>query len=283
MNHRALVIGGRRGIGAAVVEALAAQGLDVTYTYRTAFDDAAATSRQLDLADRAAVDAFALEQEDAAAWDAVVHVSGTTYDTLATVMDQDAAEQTMQVNYWAFARIARAVVRPMLRARYGRIVVIGSVMGLHASQGNASYAASKAALLSYVRTLAIETARRGVTVNYIAPGFVDTAMLAPYASYRPAIEEPHPRRPLRPAGGDRRGCRIPGLAGRRLHQRRLHPGGWRPDGVAWHPSRLSGTTAHADHSRAATSGRPRARADGARARHRHRAPARCSFVSAMSG
>ena len=65
MKHRALVIGGRRGIGAAVVQALAAQGLDVTYTYRTSFDDAAATSRQLDLADRAAVDAFAREQEDA--------------------------------------------------------------------------------------------------------------------------------------------------------------------------------------------------------------------------
>ena len=66
MKRRALVIGGRRGIGAAVVQALAAQGLDVTYTYRTAFADAAATSRQLDLADRAAVDAFAREQEDAA-------------------------------------------------------------------------------------------------------------------------------------------------------------------------------------------------------------------------
>ncbi len=109
-------------------------------------------------------------------------------DTLATVMDQDAAEQTMQVNYWAFARIARAVVRPMLRARSGRIVVIGSVMGLHASQGNASYAASKAALLSYVRTLAIESAKRGVTVNYVAPGFVDTGMMVPYAAYRSTIE-----------------------------------------------------------------------------------------------
>ena len=185
---RALVIGGRRGIGAAVVQTLALQGVDVTYTYRTPVADAAATSRRLDLGDRAAVDAFAREQEDAPAWDALVHVSGTTYDTLATVMDQDAAEQTMQVNYWAFARIARAVVRPMLRARSGRIVVIGSVMGLHASQGNASYAASKAALLSYVRTLAIESARRGVTVNYVAPGFVDTEMMAPYAAYRAGIE-----------------------------------------------------------------------------------------------
>jgi 3-oxoacyl-[acyl-carrier protein] reductase len=185
---RALVIGGRRGIGAAVVQALAAQGMDVTYTYRTPFDGAAATSRRLDLADRAAVDAFAHEQEDAPAWDAFVQVSGTTYDTLATVMDQGTAEQTMQVNYWAFARIARAVVRPMLRVRSGRIVVIGSVMGLHASQGNASYAASKAALLSYVRTLAIESARRGVTVNYVAPGFVDTAMMAPYEAYHTGIK-----------------------------------------------------------------------------------------------
>ena len=220
-------------------------GLDVTYTYRTApVDDAAGTSRRLDLADRAAVDAFAQEQEDAPAWDAVVHVSGTTYDTLAAVMDQDAAEQTMQVNYWAFARIARAVVRPMLRARVGRIVVIGSVMGLHASQGNAAYGASKAALLSYVRTLAIESAKRGVTVNYVAPGFVDTEMMAPYAAYRARHRRPHPRRPLRPAGGDRRGRRIPGLAGGGLHQRRLYPGRWRADRVAWHPSRLSGTTRH---------------------------------------
>jgi len=116
-------------------------------------------------------------------------ISGTTFDTLAAVMDQDAAEQVMQVNHWAFARLARAVVRPMLRARSGRIIVIGSVMGLHASQGNVAYAASKAALLAYARTLAIESGKRGVTVNYVAPGFVDTAMLAPYAAYREAIAD----------------------------------------------------------------------------------------------
>jgi len=186
--RRALVIGGRRGIGAAVVQALIAQGTDVAYTYRTPFDCVAKNARQLDLADRRAVEAFAREQEDGRAWNALVYVSGTTYDTLAAVMDQDASELTMQVNYWAFARIARAVARPMLRARSGRIVVIGSVMGLHASQGNAAYAASKAALLSYVRTLAIESAKRGVTVNYVAPGFVDTQMMAPYTEYRPSIE-----------------------------------------------------------------------------------------------
>lgn len=191
MNQpRALVIGGRRGIGAAVVETLAAKGFAVTYTYRTDAGpfDAAIAGLQLDLADRAAVDAFATAQEDAPAWDALVQVGGTTYDSLAATMDQDKAEAVMQVNYFAFARIARAVVRPMMRARAGRIVAIGSVIGQLASQGNAAYAASKAALLAYVKSLAIESARRGVTVNYVAPGFVDTDMMAPFADYRKPTE-----------------------------------------------------------------------------------------------
>ena len=188
MPARALVIGGRRGIGAAVVQALAARGMDVTYTYRTAPGDSSASSLTLDLANRSAVETFAKQQEDAPAWDALVSVGGTTYDALAAMMDQDAAEQAMQVNFFAFARIARAVVRPMIRARSGRIVAIGSVIGQFASQGNAAYGATKAALLAYVRTLAIESARRNVTVNYVAPGFVDTEMLAPFATYRTATE-----------------------------------------------------------------------------------------------
>lgn len=190
IQPRALVIGGRRGIGAAVVETLAAKGFAVTYTYRTDAGpfDAAIAGLQLDLADRAAVDAFATAQEDAPAWDALVQVGGTTYDSLAAIMDQDKAEAVMQVNYFAFARIARAVVRPMMRARAGRIVAIGSVIGQLASQGNAAYAASKAALLAYVKSLAIESARRGVTVNYVAPGFVDTDMMAPFADYRKPTE-----------------------------------------------------------------------------------------------
>jgi NAD(P)-dependent dehydrogenase (short-subunit alcohol dehydrogenase family) len=169
---RALVIGGRRGVGAAAVRALAARGMAVTYTYRTApadFPDMRATAHPLDRADRDVVDAFARAQEDAPAWDTFVQAGGTTYDALAAMMGQDAAERAMQVNYVAFARLARAVVRPMLRARGGRIVAIGSVIGQVASQGNAAYAASKAALLAYVRSLAIESARCGVTMNYVAP------------------------------------------------------------------------------------------------------------------
>lgn len=198
----ALVIGGGRGIGAATVEALAEAGFDVTFTYRS---DAAAAAAQvaglgerypgrvfasevLDLADRAAVEGFASALEDAPALGALVHVAGTTYDMLAAMMDQDAAEALMQVNFWSFTRLAKAVVRPMTRARAGRIIAIGSVVGQQASQGNAAYGAAKAALSAYVKTLALETARRGVTVNCVAPGFVDTGMVAAFADYRKATE-----------------------------------------------------------------------------------------------
>lgn len=187
---RALVIGGRRGIGAAVVQLLIERGFDVTYTYRTEQGEFAgtATSVQLDLADRDAVEAFATGLDGGPAWDALVQVGGTTYDTLAAMMDQTKAEHAMQVNYFSFTRIARAVVRPMMRARNGRIVTVGSVIGQVASQGNVAYGASKAALLAYVKGLAIESAKRGVTVNYVAPGFVDTEMMAPFAAYRSATE-----------------------------------------------------------------------------------------------
>lgn len=198
----ALVIGGRRGIGAAVVEALAEAGFDITFTQRSDPDGMAArladlherfpgrsfAASALDLADRAAVDAYASEIEGGGPLGALVHVAGTTYDQLAAIMEQDPAEALMQVNFWSFARLARAAVRPMMRARSGRIIAVGSVVGQQASQGNAAYGASKAALASYVRTLAIESAKRGVTVNCIAPGFVDTEMMAGFADYRKASE-----------------------------------------------------------------------------------------------
>jgi len=80
----------------------------------------------------------------------------------------------------------------MLRARSGRIVAIGSVAALRGNPGNAAYAASKGALISYANTLAVETGKRGVTVNVIAPGFIDTDMMAPYAAYREKMESQIP-------------------------------------------------------------------------------------------
>jgi NAD(P)-dependent dehydrogenase (short-subunit alcohol dehydrogenase family) len=104
------------------------------------------------------------------------------------MMAQDKAEAAMQVNFWAFTRLAKSLMRGMIRARTGRIVAIGSVAALRGNPGNAAYAASKGALISYAKTLAVETGKRGVTVNVIAPGFVDTDMMAPYAAYRDKMQ-----------------------------------------------------------------------------------------------
>jgi len=183
-------------------------GHDVTFTYRSATGEADAlvkelssahpaqkfAARALDLADKAAIERFAGEIGSEAPFSVFVHNAGQSYDALAVMMDQAKAEAAMQVNFWSFARLVNAMARPMMRARYGRIAVIGSVTALQANQGNAAYAASKAALLGYVRTLAIETARTGVTVNYVAPGFIDTAMMEPYAKYRDQLEEQIPAR-----------------------------------------------------------------------------------------
>ena len=205
-EQRALVTGGGRGLGSAIVRALAAAGHPVTFTYRSAKAEADAlvneiaahpgqsiTARALDLANKAEVEKFAgsLASEP---FSIFVHNAGQSYDVLAVMMDQAKAEAAMQVNFWSFTRLVNTVVRPMMRARYGRVAVIGSVTALQANQGNAAYAASKAALLGYIRTLAIEVARSGVTVNYVAPGFIDTAMLEPYAKFRDKMEEQIPAR-----------------------------------------------------------------------------------------
>jgi 3-oxoacyl-[acyl-carrier protein] reductase len=207
-RRRALVTGGGRGLGSAIVRALAAAGDDVTFTYRSAASEAEAlikeltaahagqtfAARALDLSDKAAVEAFAGALGAEPPFSVFVHNAGQSYDVLAVMMDQAKAEAAMQVNYWSFARLVNTVVRPMMRARFGRVAVIGSITALQANQGNAAYAASKAALLGYVRTLAIEVARTGVTVNYVAPGFIDTAMLEAYAKYREQMEGQIPAR-----------------------------------------------------------------------------------------
>lgn len=202
---RILVTGGGKGVGAAIVRALVAQGHDVDFTYRSSGAAAAAlaaeltsahpgrivTAHALDVGDKQALETFcdAIEQE---AFFGFVHNAGQSYDALAAMMQQDKAEAAMQVNFWSLTRIAKSLMRGMIRSRAGRIVAIGSVAALQGNPGNAAYAASKGALISYCRTLAIETAKRGLTVNVIAPGFIDTEMMAPYAAYRDSMEKQIP-------------------------------------------------------------------------------------------
>jgi NAD(P)-dependent dehydrogenase (short-subunit alcohol dehydrogenase family) len=205
-KRRVFVTGGGRGLGAAIVRTLAAAGHDVTFTYRSASAEADAlikemavahpqqafVAHQADLADKAAVNQLIATIEEEAPYSAFVHNAGLSYDTLAVMLDQDKAEAAMQVNFWSFTRLAAGLVRTMMRAKDGRVVVIGSVTAERGNQGNSAYAASKAALLGYTRTLAIESASRGITVNYVAPGFIDTEMMTKYGKYRESMEQQIP-------------------------------------------------------------------------------------------
>jgi NAD(P)-dependent dehydrogenase (short-subunit alcohol dehydrogenase family) len=198
---KVLVTGGAKGVGAAIVRALAAAGHDVDFTFRSSAEQAKALAEEiaaahpgrtvaalpLDLSDRGALDAFC-EAREGESYFGLVHNAGQPYDSLAAMLDQDKAEAAMQVNFWAFTRLAKSLMRSMIRARAGRIVAIGSVAALRGNPGNAAYAASKGALISYAKTLAVETGKRGITVNVIAPGFVDTDMMAPYAAYREKMQ-----------------------------------------------------------------------------------------------
>jgi NAD(P)-dependent dehydrogenase (short-subunit alcohol dehydrogenase family) len=201
--QRILVTGGGKGVGAAIVRAAIAAGFDVDFTYRSSGNAAEALATELsqggrtvralalDLSDKAAVDAFCETAEDAG-YHGFIHNAGQPYDALAAMIVQDKAEAIMQVNFFAFSRIAKSLMRGMVRARAGRIIAIGSVAALVGNPGNAAYAATKGALISYARTLAVETAKRGITVNIIAPGFIDTDMMAPYAAYRETMEKQIP-------------------------------------------------------------------------------------------
>lgn len=202
---RCLVIGGAKGIGGAIVDALAAAGHDLIFTYRASGEAAqkraaelqeqcpaiTIEARPLDLSDADAVEKFCTIIADEAIH-GLIYNAGQSADALAAMMDTAKAQAAMQVNFWAFTRIAQALLRPMMAQRFGRVIAIGSVAALRGNQGNAAYAASKAALLGYIRTLAVESARRGVTANYIAPGFVDTDMMSRYEKYRDSMEKQIP-------------------------------------------------------------------------------------------
>jgi 3-oxoacyl-[acyl-carrier protein] reductase len=186
----ALVTGGSRGIGAAIAVALAADGWPVAVSYRSGADGAAETVAAIEAAGGRAI-ALAGDVADpavpaallAAAQEGLggpvlglVNNAGVRADGLALSLSDEDWQVVLDTNLGATYRLTRAALRAMIRARYGRVINIASVVGPRANAGQANYAASKAAVIAFTKTAAVEVARRGVTINAVAPGLIETNM-----------------------------------------------------------------------------------------------------------
>jgi 3-oxoacyl-[acyl-carrier protein] reductase len=184
----ALVTGATRGIGLAIAQRLVLDGATVIGTATTEDGAASIAARlrelgnagrgvQLDVTDAAATDAaLAAIDKEFGAVTILVNNAGITRDNLLLRMKDDEWDAVMATNLRPAFRLAKAVLRGMMKARHGRIIQIGSVVGSSGNPGQVNYAAAKAALLGFTKALAQEVGSRNITVNCVAPGFVDTDM-----------------------------------------------------------------------------------------------------------
>ena len=181
----ALVTGASRGIGAAIAARLAADGARVVGTATTAEGAARITQNLggkgrgavLDVTDQQSIDALLADLEATeGAVGILCNNAGITRDTLLLRMKEDDWQVVMQTNLASVFRLSKAVLRGMMKARTGRIISIASIVGLIGNPGQANYAAAKAGIIGFSKSLAREVGSRNITVNVIAPGFIDTDM-----------------------------------------------------------------------------------------------------------
>ena len=181
----ALITGASGGIGAEIARALHAQGADVVLhgTRQAKLEELAASlgSRAhvitANLSDKADVEGlFAKASEFTGAVNILVNNAGITRDNLAMRMKDEEWDDVISINMTATMLLCRSALRSMMKARWGRIISVSSIVGVTVNAGQTNYAASKAGMIGYSKSLAAEVASRGITVNVVAPGFIETPM-----------------------------------------------------------------------------------------------------------
>lgn len=183
MNRVVLVTGGARGIGLATARAFAESGASVAITYRSTPPDETQTAGLLclpcDITQPAEVEeTFARVEAELGPVEVLVANAGITADMLVLRMSDEDFARVLDTNLTGTFRVAKRALQKMMRARWGRVILVGSVVGTTGQAGQANYAASKAGLVGLARSLAREFASRHVTVNVVAPGPIATDMLA---------------------------------------------------------------------------------------------------------
>ncbi len=185
----ALVTGGSRGIGKAIVWALAKEGAKVAFVYRSRQEEAQQLVSELELDQREAlaIQANVAKKDEAdksidevlGKWgkiDILVNNAGVIRDGLLAVMKPENWQEVIDTNLTSVYNFCHSAMRPMMSARYGRIINMSSVAAHTANPGQSNYAASKGGIEGFTRCLATEIAKRGITVNAVAPGFIETEM-----------------------------------------------------------------------------------------------------------
>jgi 3-oxoacyl-[acyl-carrier protein] reductase len=179
MGRSVLVTGGNRGIGLAIARRLANGGDSVTVTSRSGEPVAGLSVVRCDVRDPTSVDqAFTAVEESQGPVEVLVANAGITKDRLLALMNEDDFASVLDTNLAGAYRVAKRAVRAMMQQRRGRLIFISSVIGSYGSAGQGNYAASKAGLVGFARSLARELGSRGITSNVIAPGFVHSDMTA---------------------------------------------------------------------------------------------------------
>ena len=191
-----LVTGGNRGIGHAIAAEFVAQGHRVAVTARSGEGPEGTLTVRADVTDSAAVDAAFTEVESALGpVEVVVANAGITRDTLLMRMSDEDFETVVDTNLGGAFRVVKRASKGMLKARFGRIVLVSSVVGLFGGAGQVNYSASKAGLVGMARSITRELGGRGITANVVAPGFIETDMTAEL----PAAQQEEYRKAI-PAG-----------------------------------------------------------------------------------